>query len=278
MDGFSFDGEWPVLWARCRELADVADVMVVCEANRTHQGDVRDTFLPVGVHHVAAGLPSGLVWVTADLAMYDGTGRGGVGSGHMHEREREQRSSIRQGFVQAGVDDDDLVFVSDVDEIPSAAAFVEAAPRSREVVGIEQRMHVWRLCWRWPGTWVGTTVSRFGDHYDPSAQRALRALGMPVTEAGGWHLSSQGGPDAVRTKFLRFSHAELLPRLDTLPDLADRGVDVHGTSLDHVDDLASVSWPAGLLDEVATGRWPWPTCTAPCHTRAEVHHPTGGEP
>lgn len=255
IDCFLYDGEEELLRVRLAELAPVADAFVVVEANRTHQGDVNE---PSGISmeiEIDAGSPR-ILWYVADLSPLDGDERGGAGRPGYQTRERWHRNAIQEALdTYTGTLDigrDDLVFVSDVDEIPTRDAFLRCWPKSAEVVVLEQRMHVYGLDWLYPGPWLGTTCVRLEDGgrwpITPQGMRDARGTSScRVQRDGGWHLSWMGGPEWAARKRARFSHAELLvERADQFAQLAQSGIDVNGVKLREVDPF-DLDWPESLM-------------------------------
>ncbi|MBY0430568.1 MAG: N-acetylglucosaminyltransferase, partial [Rhodospirillales bacterium] len=108
-DCFSFFNEFDVLEIRLHELQGVVDRFVLVEADRTHAGQPKPLYFHENRQRFAAFLDRIEHVVVRDMPEGDDPWR----------RERFQRDCITRGLGGAGPDD--LVMVSDVDEIPRAA-------------------------------------------------------------------------------------------------------------------------------------------------------------
>jgi beta-1,4-mannosyl-glycoprotein beta-1,4-N-acetylglucosaminyltransferase len=114
-------------------------------------------------------------------------------------REATQREALGYALSDLGAMPDDLVMLSDVDEIPRP-----------DVVGAEgavllQTHLVHSLQWKAPTPWRGTVCLRFGEITSFQQMRDMRHS-LPGVQQGGWHLSWMGSPVA---KLDTTSHTEL---------------------------------------------------------------------
>lgn len=228
VDVFLYAGEAEMAVLRQMHLRRAVDMHVAVSCTLTYQGDPADRQgmeAPGGAHWV---------WTTADP---NPDGSRGFHVEHQH------RLAIPDLLARMGVGDDDVVMVSDVDEIPDADRVPEVAAlaRSGALVSVPMRMHGFALDYLYPGPWWGTTASLLR-YSDPAHQRSVQApLG---TEAGaGWHLSWIGTPEARARKLATFSHIELAG-LDTEACYRD-AVHATGTPLRRLsaDDVAAMRWP-----------------------------------
>jgi beta-1,4-mannosyl-glycoprotein beta-1,4-N-acetylglucosaminyltransferase len=211
-----FEAELDVLDIRLRTLADTVDVHVIAEATRTYAGAEKQLHYPF-----AAGLPS---VNTRYVVVNDGpAGTDGPMPDRMFEaapnaawaRENHQRDALMRGCEDLA--DDDLVCLSDLDEIPAPSFFPIAAQlldAGHEIVRPAIPLHVMALNWRWPQPvpvicrfMRGATLRRLGP------QRARLETGHIVWpqdgQTFGWHISYLGGPDAIAHKVKQAAHREL---------------------------------------------------------------------
>lgn len=219
-DCFTFYNELDLLEIRLNELDPVVDRFVLCEATATFRGEPkplhfkenRDRFQPFLdkiVHVVVDDMPKGRETAAA-----------------YWRKQKFQRNAITRGLGEAAADD--LILLSDLDEIPRAAAVAVAAGRAGKpvVFSLEMRDHRLFLNLTRPGRWNKARMARFGDirtlerlrdggpTWRPTRPRALQALrhwrrmsfGMRrlrpwiVVPDGGWHFSYMNGPEVVSAK------------------------------------------------------------------------------
>lgn len=117
------------------------------------------------------------------------------------DREHQQRNCACDALSEAGPDD--LVLISDVDEIPSAVVWAAAPP-----VVLMQRVAVFAVDWLWPRLEPTGVLVRVRDALpDLAAARDARLSYPPLPEAG-WHLSWMGGQEAWHAKLAAHCHLE----------------------------------------------------------------------
>lgn len=207
-DCFPFFNELDVLELRLRELSGVVDRFVLVEADSTHMGAPKPLFFEENkaafapfldriIHIVVRDMPDANVWV----------------------RENFQRNAIMRGLE--GVQPDDLVLISDADEIPRRSV-VAALPGNGAVVsGLRMPLFYFKLNYmnvagaELMAVW---TVAVRGSHIaqlTPQGVRNARFTLMQnppantrVYEHAGWHFSYVGDETHVRSKVRNFAHQE----------------------------------------------------------------------
>ena len=202
IDCFIFNDELDMLELRLNTLNQIVDRFVLVEAAETFQGNPKPfvfnehrdeprfaPFVERITHLMLEHLPDyGTAWT----------------------REHAERNAIREAL---GVcDRNDIVLISDVDELPNPARIIELRHPTtlvaRRVATFEQRLYSYVLNWRHVRPWYGTRAVRYGDLGEPQALRSTRAPRPDelVIRDGGWSFSSFGGVYAVRRKLEAFAH------------------------------------------------------------------------
>jgi hypothetical protein len=217
-DATMFFNELDILRLRWGELSDVVDRFVIVESPWTHRGerkplhyrDAREKFAEFAdrvVHVVADERREGLPW----------------------DQESYQRNCIMQGLAEA--DDDDLVIVSDVDEIARAQVIRDicASPRMSSrfnVLSVTNYNYFLNFASVQPFVRpivlpVGQ-LRRMGANYARCLTVRSGRQAVPVIHEAGWHFSWFGGVEAVLKKLGYFCHIELVDQVPTVSDLARR--------------------------------------------------------
>lgn len=231
-DCFPFFNEFEQLRLRIALLEDVVDRFVVMEAHQTHTGKPKPLYLAESGATDLLGHPK-LVHRAVDLP---------VGYSHW-EREQYQREAIGSALQALGAAPEDMVLVSDVDEIPTVAAVQRArgelsACTERALFVFEQRMFYFRLnyemVWSRKLPWLGTAAARVGDAPSVNGMRTTgryirgrhaqnfdRGFRPRLLPDAGWHFSYLGGDAALNEKLSAYAHQET-SRQDR------RGVSVQG--------------------------------------------------
>lgn len=245
-DGFTFFNELDILDIRLHEMAPVVDRFILVEARQTFQGAPKPLVFEENraqfekfadkIIHVVCDFPDDV------QALYPR-----AESAHW-AREYYQRDQIARGL--AGAKPDDLVIVSDVDEIISADKLRDALARRRprELTVFEMAFYRYALNRRMKGeVWdrprmlqvrdfttaqdvrnlvyfASSFLKKIGLWQAHARRRNRRRCGIDcpiraVTDAG-WHISSLGGWRDYREKLDAFAHVEEKAKAAYLDELA----------------------------------------------------------
>ena len=217
-DCFMFWREFECLRIRLNELRGVVDEFIIVESASTHNGQekplrfpgfddpilkqVNVTYWPLmrepstkDVQEAIRKLPPGMQTVA-------------------WARENFQRRQIQNALWENDVHVDDLVLLSDCDEIPSAASVW----RAREILGagdrriarFDQLLCYWYLnaCLEpEPQPRLCSRALRWRGGLD--LQEVRFDMAGPVIEHGGWHFGWLGDAQMAREKIKAFAHQEL---------------------------------------------------------------------
>jgi beta-1,4-mannosyl-glycoprotein beta-1,4-N-acetylglucosaminyltransferase len=203
-DCFSFFNELDLLEIRLNVLDPVVDRFVLVEANKTHTGKSKPYYFDENKERYARFLPKITHIKIDDFPRYNGN--------NSWRLEKFQRNAVERGL--GGAQPDDVLIVSDLDEIPRP----EAIARHKNTQGIKlfcQRWYRFYLnylnasfpIWRY-GSRMGTLAD-----LDKCRRPSLRpecpryavnefyryAPCYPLPDAG-WHFSFLGGIDAILEK------------------------------------------------------------------------------
>jgi len=189
-DCFTFSGEMDVLNIRMQELKPLDVTHVLVQAFETFSGMQKkctyfnrtqnDNLLV----NTLLGLPEGTVW----------------------EREAFQRNTIMDCLSNAK--DDDIVIISDADEIPCK----EAVKRYKTYMGVAAlNMNLYyyylNLC-SGKQVWAMPKILTYGMLKNSTPNEIRNNNAQTVMHDGGWHFSYMGGIDAIKNKIESYSHIE----------------------------------------------------------------------
>ncbi|MFM9939514.1 MAG: hypothetical protein ACKVP7_08470 [Hyphomicrobiaceae bacterium] len=226
-DGFTFFNELDILELRLKELSAVVDRFVIVEATRTFAYEPKPLHFADNKARFAEFLPKIMHVVVDDLPA----------DGDAWDREAFQRNAVARGFTAAAPDD--VVMISDVDEIPYPEHIASLTPAN--VAGhiwfIECDYYTYKLNLKIENKWVGLCAVRaLQKKHMPGLQdlRAFRArqsrslpfavnqainvaknvfrVGRPLThrliEHGGWHFTFMNTPEKIQYKIKSYAHQE----------------------------------------------------------------------
>jgi hypothetical protein len=203
IDAFTFFNELDILELRLRELYDVVDVFLIVESTHTHAGNPkisyylenkdRYAFAADKIRHVIVDPPPN--------------------PRHAWDRERYQRDIIRE-YLE-GYSADDLVCISDVDEIIDPRA-IECLASYGQAPPYTVFFHM--DFYYYTEEYLNTTeawMKSFACSVEkartmPSLSTVRNSLqGTVYPEKAGWHFSYFGNAGAIKTKLQEFAHQEL---------------------------------------------------------------------
>jgi len=245
-DCFTFFNELELLELRLHELDAVVDRFVLVEASLTFsykpkplvfaQNKERfERFLPKITHVVVSEFPEA--------------------GGNRWMAEYFQRDAIARGLQAC--EPDDVIIVSDIDEIVRAQAVLENKDRPG-IKFFRQRQYYYYLnCAQKQGIWDRAKMAFYKDLHSPQWLRdyprppvphptkwqkkcakyrhRLKQIMGPAdifVDNGGWHFSYLGGLERIREKIKAFSHAEYdneeFLALERLRRVLQSGEDLYG--------------------------------------------------
>lgn len=215
-DCFSFFNELDLLEIRLNVLKDVVDKFVLVEATQTHTGKPKPLYYKDNLSRFNQFADKIIYIVVDNFPSASETDSERQAS---WMRENFQRNAVARGLVDAK--DDDLIMVSDVDEIPSPAA-VRAASRKKGVIVCDQLMcnYYFNFVSFTTPIWPGTKIVRYKEfsspetyakmlpsvyvdervNVGPSATRLRYLTPTSRIRKAGWHFSYLGGAKAIVSK------------------------------------------------------------------------------
>lgn len=125
--------------------------------------------------------------------------------------EEYQRNQIMRGLNNC--ESDDIIFVSDVDEIIRASMIPEIKQwllvDKKKCLQCEQTLYRFYLnSIDHSSSWTGSCATTYThlSQDTPHNFREQRRYKYPILQNGGWHFTSMGGPNSVGMKLESFSH------------------------------------------------------------------------
>lgn len=255
VDAFMFHNEFDLLEIRLTELDGLVDRFVLVESPRTFTGRAKPLHFDANAgryarwHHrirhvVVDDMPDG-----AGITAWD--------------RERHQRDAIARGLTDLHADD--IVLVSDCDELPNPEAVVRAyhyqqhhADRPLSFMQALSFFHLNQRCYTAP--WFGTQATTAGIVRRVGAEFVRTQRNRPRDTLGyaGWHATNLGDPAWLRNKIKSFSHTECDTPAITDPAhlqrCIDGGYDPSGrTDIRFRPEPIDGSYPATVLADLP--RW-----------------------
>lgn len=213
-DCFSFFNEIELLEIRLNILDEVVDKFVIVEANKTHRGDDKEFIFEKNKQKFEKFLDK-IIYVKVD-DLCDLKKRDIENDGNNWYFENFQRDQIMKGLKDCM--DDDIVIISDLDEIPKANIIKKYKKKGDGIWKLNLKMMYYflnNLCVSKPNWQFGTRIGRFKDLKNPNEDLEIKPhfrhskKGLPTyfrncigkrIKNAGWHFSYLGGVDAIIRK------------------------------------------------------------------------------
>lgn len=224
IDCFTFFNELDLLKFRLAELYDKVDHFILIESTKTFTGQVKPLYYSLNkdefenwndkiIHVVVTDMPINLPQYKIDelVTLPEIRNINWV-------REHHQRRSVVKGLNRLNLNFDDVIIMSDLDEIPDMdivsnnIKFLDMGP-----IVFEQDWYIWNLEWMKGMKWRGSSMFLFSQFIDnKDIFQHIRNLRWDevdenkefITVDGGWHFSWFGSSEFIRKKMFSFAHTE----------------------------------------------------------------------
>jgi beta-1,4-mannosyl-glycoprotein beta-1,4-N-acetylglucosaminyltransferase len=203
IDTFTFFNELPMLLLRLTELNDVVDTFVLVEATITHSGLPKPLYFQENKSMFEKFLHKIIHVVVEDLPNLPETGT--------WDRETKQRTAIYRGLSQLTLEPEDLVIVSDIDEIPDSEML--KVVKEKGIRGgincLYMDMYYYNTTCKMTDCWKHAKIMEFNKlNQNPDLNKIRLQYSYQYIYPAGWHFSFFGNVNMIRTKLESFAHNE----------------------------------------------------------------------
>lgn len=241
-DCFVFNNEFDILELRLKLLHNHVEKFILVESKQTHSGmkkpalfqqnqNLFEEYSEKIINLVIEEFPEKMIYPPSEIDVPQDL--------HIHWfRENYQRNEILKGLYQLDLNPNDVILISDLDEIPDPNKlneFVNSIPE--EDYGFQlQKWCIWDFDRFHNGLWPGTAGIRWKTLQKTTPQEIRKNrysdFKHHTSEPFGWHCSWFGGIDSVMDKLRSFAHQELreMPKEDVETKMT-MNLDIHGHQL-----------------------------------------------
>lgn len=207
IDSFTFNGEYDTLELRFNILDKYVDKFVICESAETFSAkwkplywaernkdrfeEWEDKVLYAVVYEFDN--PEIMAQIRDRVDYVDQPA---------FQRAFYQKEMIRKVLETQELDDEDIVYYGDVDEIWKPKEVDD------KVYKLRQLAYSYYINNRSPEDWKGTIVTRW-KNIKGKCLNDLRANPENIMEDGGWHFTNLGGAEAIKKKIESYDHQEV---------------------------------------------------------------------
>ena len=226
-DCFMYFDEDIVLDLRLNSLNDFVDYFVIVESKFNHKGEKRD--LKFNINHYKE-FKNKIIYLVfdkepEDLEIFNKNDSKNITNGkyilNAGKRENGQRNFLSNGINQA--QDNDIILISDVDEIPNLKK-VNFLNIKEKIIMFKQDMFYYKFNLKLPKyIWVGTKGCRKKDLISPQWLRNIKDKKYPfyridaffsktkytsirLIDDGGWHFTNMKSAKEIEHKLKSYLH------------------------------------------------------------------------
>jgi beta-1,4-mannosyl-glycoprotein beta-1,4-N-acetylglucosaminyltransferase len=207
-DCFQFFNEFDILEIRLEELYPIVDKFVICESTLTHNNKPNELKLKSKLDRYSKYLDK-IIYIVYDQFPDD------IGYWTL---ESNQRKYLINGIDMENLKDNDIIMISDADEIPKRSYLKRLINNFNynESVTISHKLFYGKVIYQviepsihqnWGGT-VLIPGKFFKQMPDMQYHRNLKDNWTKFTNTGSWHFSYMGTPQDVINKISSFLHSE----------------------------------------------------------------------
>lgn len=200
-DVFTYNGERDVLRIHLNILAPFVDRFIICESKVTFSGNKKPLYFFRDQRYFEEFWPKIQYFVigneyTADEIALAESSPNTQGAQHWCT-EFLQKESIHKALKESKVQDDDIVFIGDVDEIVDPTTHFESEGPTKANL----RVYSYYLNNKSTESFHGTLMAKYGDIKNEClnhvrSDTSLYSKANPI----GWHFTSMGGLEEVKRK------------------------------------------------------------------------------
>ena len=213
LDCFMYFDEDMVLDIRLNTLNDKVDKFIIAEATKNHAGHPKK--LNFNINNFSKFRDKIIYLVIEDLPTHVKFFKKGWHENHL--RDQFQRNSLERGYKDFS--DEDLIMISDIDEIPDPKKIKNFKIENRYACfmqkNFQSKINLLNIT---DGQWAGTKICQKKYLKSPQWLRNLKIKKrsffkffkkeVQIINDGGWHFSFLKDPKSIKNKIISYSHQE----------------------------------------------------------------------
>lgn len=240
IDCCTFFQENDTFLLRYKTLAPYVDRFVVLEARESHRG------IPRALEFAHTDLPN-VEYIILDS--YPFTGSDDIAA--------EQREWFGRDYLtyHCGAQSNDLVMLSDCDEIPNLAHLdmnqIYQIATYGNVFAFEQYLSYYYINWRANYKWYGTKLAMRSSFTLLGDIRRMHKDQCVILSDGGWHVSYLGGVSAIQKKLENFCHADMIADSNNIENILmsiAQGKDLFNRGETFTAEYIDTTYPPAIME------------------------------
>ena len=200
IDCFTFYNEIDMLKFRLKELNNCIDFFVLVECIKTHQNNDKELFFENNKHQYTEYLDKIIHIIVKDNIP---TGE------NTWDIENYQRRCIDIGIKKLDLNNDDIIIISDLDEIPDSNTInnIKNSNIFNGIYNLQQDLYYYNLNNKYNVKWTFAKILNYGNYTGDPQNIRINGSGQTIKN-GGWHFSYFGDVEFIKNKLLNFAHNE----------------------------------------------------------------------
>jgi beta-1,4-mannosyl-glycoprotein beta-1,4-N-acetylglucosaminyltransferase len=197
VDCFIFYNELKMLKLRLTELYDTVDYFIIVEAKHTFKGNPKELFFENNKEEYKEFLPKIIYLVVDNMP----------NTKNAWDNERYQRCYINNGIKDLHLDDNDIIIISDCDEIPDINTIKNS--NINKMYNLVMDFYYYDYTCKFINKWYKSKILPYSVYkmYNNPEKIRMMDCGSSINN-GGWHFSYFGDINFIKNKVQNFSHQE----------------------------------------------------------------------
>lgn len=235
IDCFIFYNELDLLNYRLNVLNDVVDYFVIVESTHTFIGNEKQLYFKDNSAQFEQ-FNHKIIHVIVDDFPFKQPNID-ISKEQQWSNEHFQRNCIERGIKQLELNDEDLIVIADLDEIPDPSTLINLKTfdaKNAMMFRLEMDFYYYNLNSQIINKWYLAKILSFCAFKQFKSCEDVRQHSSEILKKGGWHLSYFGDEQFVKNKIQNFSHQEfnndhhanienIKNKIDSATDLFGRG-------------------------------------------------------
>jgi beta-1,4-mannosyl-glycoprotein beta-1,4-N-acetylglucosaminyltransferase len=244
IDCFIFYNEIDLLTYRLNILNDIVDYFIIVESSHTFIGKEKKLFFNEN-KHLFEKFNEKIIHIIVDDFPYKHPNIN-IHNSEQWVNEHFQRDQIKRGIDKLDLNDQDIITITDLDEIPDPMTLLKIKNNEIKIDlnTLKLDYYYYNLNSKiYNEFWDKTKIISFKKYKELSIScNSIRQTNCQYIDNGGWHLSYFGDSTFIKNKIEQFSHQEynndhytniekIETRVKSFSDLYDRNGNIVKTSI-----------------------------------------------
>ena len=199
IDAFIFYNELKMLYFRLSELYDTVDYFILVESTHTFSGKQKELYFQNNKEMFSKFLDK-VIHIIADDMPNDP---------NPWYNENHQRNCIDRGIKQLQLNDNDIITITDCDEIPHTTILEKLRITGLDdVKKLDMDFYYYNIYTKNLASFNFAKILPYKIYKKYNTPQVFRHINCGVITKGGWHFSYFGDINFIKNKIIHFAHQE----------------------------------------------------------------------